>query len=317
MTRRRRLLRRGALLVLIALLVAVPLTAGAVWTNALGAGDRFERLLHRIDLIIDPPPDRPTVATVQVTPRPLSTPSPMPTAPTAAVGSGGTAAPPLPTPTASPAPTRAKVDVRLAADPRQDFISQQRKDWCAVAGTQIALAILGLADNQERTQRRIADRIKEWESRRDSKNGGWGPGAIAQALAAYGATGYELRAYERRADALFDAAKALSSTGKPVILIAWRGAHTWVMTGYRADADPLLFEDADVTGTYIYDPWYPRISDIWGPSDKPGVFQNMAEMRRNYLPWRRPEGRYPDRDGLFLAVVPTSSQGGVPFASTP
>ncbi len=316
MTRRRRLLRRGALLVLIALLIAVPLTAGAVWTNALGAGDRFERLLHRIDLILDPPPDRPTVATVQVTPRPPPTPSPQPTTTTPPIGSGGTT-PLIPTPTASPAPTRAKVDVRLTADPRQDFISQQRKDWCAVAGTQIALAILGLTDNEERTQRRIADRIKEWESRRDSRNGGWGPGAIAQALAAYGATGYELRAYERRTDALFDAAKALGATGKPVILVAWRGAHTWVMTGFRADADPLLFEDANITGTYIYDPWYPRVSSIWGPSDKPGVFQNTAEMRRNYLPWRRPEGRYPDRDGLFLAIIPTSAEGGVPFASTP
>ena len=313
MTRRRRLLRRGALLVLIALLVALPLTVGAVWTNALGAGDRFERLLHRIDLIIDPPPDRPTVATVQVTPRPLPTPSPT----TSPIGSGAPASSLAPAPMVSPAPTRANVDVRLSADPRQDFISQQRKDWCAVAGTQIALAILGLADNEERTQRRIADRIKEWESRRDSKNGGWGPGAIAEALAAYGATGYELRAYERRPDALFDAAKALSATGKPVILIAWRGAHTWVMTGYRADADPLVFEDANVTGTYIYDPWYPRVSSIWGPSDKPGVFQNTAEMRRNYLPWRRPEGRYPDRDGLFLAIIPTSAEGGVSIASTP
>ncbi len=28
-------------------------------------------------------------------------------------------------------------------------------------------------------------------------------------------------------------------------------------------------------------------------------------MERNYLPWKRPEGRYPDRDGLFIAVVPT------------
>ena len=28
-------------------------------------------------------------------------------------------------------------------------------------------------------------------------------------------------------------------------------------------------------------------------------------MQRNYLPWQRPEGAYPDRDGLFLAVVPT------------
>jgi hypothetical protein len=28
-------------------------------------------------------------------------------------------------------------------------------------------------------------------------------------------------------------------------------------------------------------------------------------MRRNYLPWKRPEGKYADRDGLFIAVVPT------------
>jgi hypothetical protein len=28
-------------------------------------------------------------------------------------------------------------------------------------------------------------------------------------------------------------------------------------------------------------------------------------MKRNYLPWKRPEGHYPDRDGLFIAVVPT------------
>jgi hypothetical protein len=209
------------------------------------------------------------------------------------------------------------VDVQLAASARQDFISQQHKDWCAPAGVQIALAVLGLSDNEARTQRQIADRVAEWESRRDSRNGGWGPGAIAQALAAYGAPGYEIRAYERRGDALYDAARALSATGKPVILIAWRGAHTWVMTGYRADADPMVFDDATVVGTYIYDPWYPRISTIWGPSDKPGVYQDADEMRRNYLVWRRPEGRYPDRDGLYLAVVPTDAAGGVPFASTP
>ena len=28
-------------------------------------------------------------------------------------------------------------------------------------------------------------------------------------------------------------------------------------------------------------------------------------MIRNYLAWKRPEGQYPDRDGLFIAVVPT------------
>jgi hypothetical protein len=91
----------------------------------------------------------------------------------------------------------------------------------------------------------------------------------------------------------------------PVIIIAWRGAHTWIMSGFKANADPAIFDDAVVSGTYILDPWYPRISSIWGPSDPPGTFQNSAEMVRNFLPWKRPEGKYPDRDGKFIIIVPT------------
>ncbi len=128
---------------------------------------------------------------------------------------------------------------------------------------------------------------------------------MALALDAYGASGYEVRAYESRQGALRDAARAIEKTNSPVLLLAWRGAHTWVMTGFRADADPTVFANARVDGAYILDPWYPDVSSIWGPSDPPGTFQDAAEMVRNYLPWKRPEGAYPDRDGLFIAVVPT------------
>ena len=77
------------------------------------------------------------------------------------------------------------------------------------------------------------------------------------------------------------------------------------MTGFKATQDPVAYKDAVITGTYVLDPWYPRISSIWGPSDPPGTFQNNAEMIRNYIRWTRPEGRYPGRDGQFVAVVPT------------
>ena len=128
---------------------------------------------------------------------------------------------------------------------------------------------------------------------------------MALALKAYGVPGYEIRAYNTRQGALRGAARALEATNAPVILLAWRGAHTWVMTGFRADADPALFKDAKITGTYILDPWYPRVSSIWGPSDPPGTFQNESEMIRNYLQWKRPEGKYPDRDGKYIIVAPT------------
>lgn len=330
--------RRARRLVVVAAglgLVVVLLGGLTVAGNVVGAGDRFERLLARVErFLAGPPPDRATLPTIVVTPPPSPGEAAVGDTPrsgdgkegnqTATGGSPGSAASTwgrgmapgpgghilLEPPEPSPRPVRAPVDVRLPADPKGDFASQLTKDWCAPAGIQISLAILDLVDTDPDVQREIAGRVREWESLRDSRNGDWGPAAMALALAAYGAPGYEVRAYERREDALRDAAAAIARTGSPVLLLAWRGAHTWVMTGYRADADPLAFGDAKVSGAYVFDPWYPRISSIWGPSDPPGTFQDAAEMRRNYLPWKRPEGRYPDRDGRFIAVVPTLPRPG-------
>ena len=129
--------------------------------------------------------------------------------------------------------------------------------------------------------------------------------AMALALDAYGAPGYEVRAFDTMTLALRDAARAIKKTRSPAILLAWRGAHTWVMTGYRASADPATFKKTNIKGAYILDPWYPSVSSIWGRSNPPGFFTTFAELRDNFLPWRRPEGRYKDRDGLFITVVPT------------
>ena len=299
---------------LVAALVLGVVAGGVVWADAFGAGQRFERLQARVArFIAGPVPDRDTrptvVVTAQPSPLPAATPRPTSLPGETPVASASPTATPTPSPSPSPSPVREPVDVRLDLDPESVFASELNKDWCAPAGTQMVLAALGHLDTSERAQRTLAGRVGEWEAWRDSHNGGWGPAAIALALDAYGAPGYEVRAYETRADALRGAALALSETAAPVVLMTWRGAHTWVMTGYRADADPRVFPDAAVAGTYILDPWYPRISSIWGPSDPPGTFQDAAEMKRNYLPWKRPEGKYPDRDGRFIVVAPTIPVG--------
>ena len=300
--------RRNAWRPILAIALAAVLLGGvAVWSNALGVGDKVRDLARRIELVIDPPPDRPIAAEVRVTPRPSLAPTPTPAAtPVASVASGDPVPPtPTPAPTPTPMPQRVRVDVSLYARPDDQFITQTDREWCAVAGTQMVLAAHGQAELTASFQRNLAARIDEWESRRDSHNGGWGPAAMVKALEAHGVEGYEVRAYETRADALRDAARAISEFNAPVILLSWRGAHTWIMTGYRADGDPLVFDDVKVSGAYILDPWYPRVSSIWGPSDPPGTYQDAAEMRRNYLPWKRPEGKYPTRDGLYLAIMPT------------
>ena len=308
MNPRRRLRRRHVVAIVLAIGL---LAAGAIWSNVLGVGTRFhdvvQRVERRVSLIIDPPPDRPIAATVLVTPRPVEEATPAAVATDAPSGPPASLAPGAsPTPTPKPAPQRVSVDVNLFKHPENHFINEEfDHEWCAVAGTQMVLEMHGKAPLTLAFQKELASRIGEWESRRDSHNGGWGPSAMVAALAAYGVPGYEVRAYETRGDALFDAAQAIEKTHAPVMLLAWRGAHTWVMTGFRADADPLVFDDAKIKGTYINDPWYPIVSSIWGASDPPGTFQDASEMRRNYLPWKRPEGHYPDRDGLFIAVVPT------------
>ena len=333
--------RRGRLLGVL-LLIGLVVTAGAVVTNTFGAGDRWERVVARVGLFLDPPPHRDTRPTV-TRPRAAVAPAGSVTAPTApppTVAPARASAPPsgaasgsspvaavataratdrpgasatpsatasaIATPPPTPTPRRVAVDVSIAPDPDAVFAHQLDKKSCAVAATQIVLAMLGLGDTSDRFQQQIAGRIDEWESWQDSHDGGWGPAAIAEALAAYGEPDYEIRAYPTRDDALLDAAIAISETGKPVVLLTWRGAHTWVMTGYRASGNPLVFADAKVTHAQILDPWYPWVSTIWGPSDAPGHYEVMAEMERNYLPWERPEGDYPDRDGQFIAVVPTT-----------
>lgn len=311
--------------------IAIVVAVGG-WANVLGVRDRAEGLWDRIDLALHPPADRAGVPTIQVTPPPDElpddadvatadpseevvlvadidpTPSPRPTRTPVALPSDGVIATPAPTPSPSPTPRPQRRAVRLtldAANPKTTFASQVDNTMCAAAGLQMVLAMHRQAPTTDGFQRRLHARLDEWETRADAKAGGWGPSAMAEALAAYGVHGYEVRAYQNRNQALRESAAAMVRTGAPAILIAWRGAHTWIMTGFRADGDPTVFGNARISGIEVFDPWYPRVSTIWGPSDPPGTLQDLSEIKRNFLEWHRPEGRYPERDGQYLVVVPT------------
>jgi hypothetical protein len=310
-SRRRPLVALGALG-----LAGVIMAVGAISTNTLGAGHLFDRAVAKVDrFIAGPVPDRSAPDDVVVTDppdaesadvEPSATPSPATLPIAGELGPILTPIPaPTPTPVPKPTPARVPVNVDIVRHHDAVFAHEIKVTWCASAGVQMTLAALGLGDTSHGFQRELQGRVHEWESVRDSRNGDWGPSAMALALDAYGAKGYQVRTYQTRQGALRDAAKAIEKTKSPVLLMAWRGAHTWVMTGFKADADPAIFSNANISGTYILDPWYPDVSSIWGPSDPPGTFQNNAEMIRNYLPWKRPEGAYPKRDGLFLAVIPT------------
>src|SRR6478735_8507254 len=227
--RRRRLLPRLFVIGIVAVSLAFLAGTVAVWFDIGGMRGHAAGLVERVALAVNPPPDRP-IEEELITPRPtgVAIATPVPTA-TPTLAPGQTAAP---TPVPTPAPKREPVDVNIITKPKQHFIAEVDHEWCAVAATQMVLAWHDAAPLTEAFQIQLANRVGEWESSRDSKNGGWGPAAMTKALDAYGVSGYEVRIYETRQDAMTDAARAIETTGSPVILLTWRGAHSWVMTGF-------------------------------------------------------------------------------------
>ena len=184
----------------------------------------------------------------------------------------------------------------------------------------MVLTILGLGQAGNEFQTEIHDRIGEWESLYDSLNGGWGPDAVRKALAAYGEPGYREYAYDSYTDALRDSAIAISEMNKPVVMFPWWGAHTWVMTGYRADADPTLFDDAadqrrlhprPVVPARLVDlgrsPTHPATSRT-SPSSSATGRRSRARpaTSRSARAGPVPSGVYPDRDGRFVVLIPTT-----------
>ena len=237
------------------------------------------------------------------TPTPEPTPSPTPT--------------PTPAPTASPTPEPSPTEIpQLVPLPtptpkavlamnlyRQgDFVSQVTKEQCMPAAMQIMLNIIRPKDNRTAAFQKQLDTLAQKLSH--MANGGSEPRGWAAGLAQMGGGKYKVEVAPSRTKAILRAVTAMRATGRPVGLLVWRGAHSWVLHGYEATADPRSGKPFTVTHLYVSDPWYPRISSIWGPSRGPNARITPKQLEEDYLPWKRPTGRYPGMDGQFVLVIP-------------
>jgi hypothetical protein len=186
------------------------------------------------------------------------------------------------------------------------FVSQVSKEACMAGATQNMLNIIGpKIDLTATRQVQISKAIIANTTKTDSLNGGYGPAGWAITLTQLGGGHYKLLVDNSLTAAMNDAVTAMRKTNRPVGLLAWKGAHAWVMTGFQSTYDPRYYAGHfTVTGAYIVDVYYPRLSRIWGQTLGPDTLRDMTAMAHNYLPWKRPEGRYPGRDGKWLLVVP-------------
>jgi hypothetical protein len=193
------------------------------------------------------------------------------------------------------------------------FVSEVEKYMCLPAAMQVMINMMsdGPVDTTAKTQLRLYDLARTLLIE-PYVNGDTGaqPEGWAAALNAEGWGPYEMAIAPTMEGAIHLAARQLRITGKPVGLLVWRGAHSWAMSGFESDIDPLVSDNFTVTGIYAEDVWYPRISSIWGESFAPDTLDPYDQISIDYRKYRRPREVHPDKDGQYVLIVPVGGGAG-------
>lgn len=246
--------------------------------------------------------------------RPTEGPSPVPTLPwTSAISTPAPSASPAPTPTPAPSPSydpparRGPFEINLYH--RGDFATQVTKIYCVPGAMQTMMNVMDRGATK--ASKRVQDRLYRLARRLSTdrlRGQGAEPEGWARGLERLGYGRFKVVAAAARERAIKVAALAIRRTNRPVGLLVWRGAHAWVMTGFKATADPALTDDFRVTHVRIVDVWYPRVSSIWGASVKPNTLVPVRRLPEDYLPWRRPLMKYPEKDRKFVLIMPVGER---------
>jgi hypothetical protein len=191
-----------------------------------------------------------------------------------------------------------------------DHVPQYDGSWCVGSSMQMMINIIerGRPDRSRRTQKRMYDLARDvspWVERRPGASTyGWAGGLTELGFGPYGEISSRWKG-----QALRLAARQMRFTGKPVGLLVWSGRHAWVMSGFRATADPAYTEDFDVTAVWIEDPFSGRRSPTWGFGLRPHtlVAANRLSGFTRWASHHRPEY---GRNGHYVIVAPLLDTAG-------
>ena len=212
-----------------------------------------------------------------------------------------------------PATTTAASGFKVDLGARADFVAQTNFVQCVGASMQMMLNMAEPGrDRSAKTQLRLQRMARKYSGprpdgtlRQGASVHGWVYGLNRE-----GAGPYYVVGEKTLAAALKRAATAIRTTGRPVGLLMWRGRHAWVMSGFKATADPLTTDRFRVTAAIVEDPLYPYGSSVWGRSPKPGEALTPAELGKQFVP-RRSNSRWALVDprsrllaGLYVLVLP-------------
>jgi hypothetical protein len=260
------------------------------------------------------PPSPPTAAESLATsaaatsgPRSVPSSTPVPDSPvaSAAPSAAPSAGPSSPASGSSATPAPYAIDLFRHGD----FVSQVRSDWCVPASILMMARLIDPVAARSMPGQRALDRQARALSSPRLVGAGSEPQGWAAVLNRHGFGRYEVVAFRTRTAALRAAARAIRSTGRPVGLLMWHGAHAWVMSGFTATADPAVTSAFRITSVRVSDPWYPRPTSAFGRTRRPDARLTVAQLATGFLRWRRPLARYAELDGRFVLVLPVAAGG--------
>jgi len=192
---------------------------------------------------------------------------------------------------------------------RGDFVTQTNLSQCVGASMQMMLNMIGPTDDRTvETQERLYDLARaSWSAsvmaaygagdREGASATGW-----VEGLNALGAGPYRVTSTGSIEEAVRIAAIGIRSTGRPVGLLVWNGAHAWVMSGFEASGDPANDPEAVVSAVVVLDPLYPRTTRSRGPAPGPGTRLSVASLGQDYVGWRR--AHVSGLTGRYVLVLP-------------
>jgi hypothetical protein len=188
------------------------------------------------------------------------------------------------------------------------FTTQQTWLWCTAAGVQIVRNLVhGEDDHTRRGQQRYFDWMRKRNRYDLPVSAGVDPEGWAAGLRRFVDERYELVVTRTFRGTIRTAAASIRRTGLPVALTVANGEHGWIMTGFRATADPLLTDDFRVTHVRVVGPLY-GLQSRGGYDMPPNTELTIDELQRFVTPWRY-EPMPMVWDGRYVTIQP---DGGGP-----
>ena len=192
------------------------------------------------------------------------------------------------------------------------FTTQKSWLWCTAAGVQIVRNIVDHeADHSAAGQRRYFAWMRERNRYDLPLSAGIDPVGWTAGLRHFVDDRYRLVSSRTFSAALRSAVTRLRQTNLPVALTVSHGNHGWILTGFRATADPATTTTFTVTSVRVTGPLY-GLQSKNGYDMAPNTKLTTAQFKRFLTPWR-----YAPRsmvwDGRYVTIQPIPTTAAAPL----